>query len=85
MFFGPEPEPDDRPVGAVRFADPVTSAMSEMVHTSGAMDVDNVQGEQHGIRGIQRNWNSSGGGLKVDAWAETNRKKGVIDPDTEAE
>jgi len=85
VFFGPEPEPDDRPVGAVRFADPSTAGITELVHTSGAMEANNAVGTQHGIRSLQQPYNSSGGGLRVDAWAEMNRKRNVADPDTEAE
>lgn len=69
----------ERPVGALRFADPAKAGFPRQIQTFNEPHSPNSHGEQHGVRSVTGNlvdwYNREGSG--VDLWAEMNRKRGT--------
>lgn len=79
FFMFPESEPDPRPSGSLRFADPSTVEMTRNIHTFNpdGYQSRNDGAEQHGIRSIGR-WSDPN-----ELWRENNRKRGVHEDEDE--
>ncbi len=80
----PGSAPDERPVGALRFADPSTAGMTRQIHTFNDPPSTAI-GEQNGVRSVTGAlvpWPSREG-VGIDVWAEMNRKRGVYEGEDE--
>jgi hypothetical protein len=73
-------EPDPKPVGSLRFADPSAGEFPRHIHTFNDPHNKDAVGECHGIdsqTGALVSWDSRH--TDKDTWAEMNKKRGVYE------
>lgn len=77
IIFSFQPEPDPRPSGSVRFADPSTVEMTRKINTFNEPYSRRSVGEQSGLRSIGRFANPE------SLYTEYNDKRGVTNEEEE--
>lgn len=83
-FFMLGEEPDPKPVGSLRFADPSAAEFPRHIHTFNEPFSREGVGECHGIdsqTGALVSWDDRH--TTKDTWSEMNRKRGVFEGEDE--
>jgi len=72
---------DERPLGALRYADPSTAEFPRHIHTYNEPFSRRSIGENNGIRSVTGSMVPYGDRHTADSWAAMERKKGTLEED----